>query len=78
MGGVSSLSKGGALSSVGGSCLVVVSGCGAVVVGAGSLLVAQGCRLEAVGLLRVGGLLVGAGLWFVGMVVMCCLLCGQH
>ena len=64
-----SLSKGGGSSSVGGSRLVIVSGCGAVVVGAGSLLVARGCRLEAVGLLRVGGLLVGAGLWFMGAVV---------
>ena len=63
---------------MGGSRLVVVSGCGAVVVGAGSLLVAWGCQLEAVGLLRVGGLLVGAGLWFVGVVVTCRLLCGQH
>ena len=78
MGGVSSLSKGGALSSVGGSRLVVVSGCGAVVMGAGSLLVVRGCRLEAVGLLHVGRLLVGAGLWFVGAVVTCRLLCGQH
>ena len=63
---------------MGGSCLVVVSGCGAVVVGTGLLLVAWGCRLEVVGLLHVGGLLVGAGLWFVGVVVTCCLLCGQH
>ena len=78
VGGMSSLSKGGTLSSVGGSHLVIVSGCGAVVVGAGSLLVAQGCRLEVVGLLRMGGLLVGAGLWFVGAVVTCRLLCGQH
>ena len=43
VGGVSSLFKGGALSSVGGSRLVIVSGCGAVVVGTGSLLVARGC-----------------------------------
>ena len=85
MGGVLLLSKGGALSSVGGGRLVVVSGCGVVVVGAGllsvgagSLLVARDCQLEAVGLLHVGRLLVGAGLWFVGTVVMCRLLCGQH
>ena len=65
--------------------VVVVCGCGAVVVGteslsvsAGLLLVVQGCRLEVVGLLRMGGLLMGAGLWFVGVVVTCCLLCGQH
>ena len=63
---------------MGGSRLVVVSGCGAVVVGAGSLLVARGCRLEAVGLLRMGGLLLGAGFWVVGAVVTCRLLCGQH
>ena len=43
VGGVSSLSKGGALLSMGGSRLVVVSGRGVVVVGAGSLLVARGC-----------------------------------
>ena len=78
VGGVSSLSKGGVLSSVSGSRLVVISGCGAVVVGTGSLLVAQGCQLEGVGLLCVGGLLVGADLWFVGVVVTCRLLCGQH
>ena len=63
---------------MGGSRLVVVSGCGAMVMGAGSLLVAWGCRLEAVGLLRMGRLLVGAGLWFMGTVVTCHLLCGQH
>ena len=63
---------------MGGSRLVVVSGCGVVVVGAGLLLVVRGCQLEAVGLLRVGRLLVGAGLWFVGAVVTCRLLCGQH
>ena len=30
------------------------------------------------GLVHVGGLFVGAGLSFMAMVVMCCLLCGHH
>ena len=34
--------------------------------------------LSLSGLIRVGGLFVGAGLLFMGAVVMCHLLCGHH
>ena len=65
------------------SCPWVVVMCGwcVVVHGWGHQLGAWGivCRRWVVGgLIRVGGLFVGAGLLFMGVVVMCRLLCGHH